>query len=38
MKKFFLIIITCLLCVSCGIKSDPEYKSQDSFIKIINLV
>jgi len=28
MKKFLLIITMSLFCVSCGVKSDPEYKSQ----------
>ena len=28
MKKVLIIIATCLICVSCGVKSDPEYKSQ----------
>ena len=28
MKKFLFIIIACLFCVSCGVKDDPEYKSQ----------
>jgi len=28
MKKFLSIIITCLLCASCGVKDNPEYKSQ----------
>jgi hypothetical protein len=38
MKKIFLIIVICLLCISCGIKSDPEYKSQNKDYKIISLV
>ena len=33
MKKFFLIISMCILCVSCGVKSDPEYKSQKNYSK-----
>ena len=28
MKKILFIIITCLFCVSCGVKDDPEYKSK----------
>ena len=28
MRKFLLIITACLLCASCGVKSEPEYKSQ----------
>ena len=38
MKKFFLIIATCLLCASCGVKSEPEYKSQNNHNKAIHLV
>ena len=38
MQKFLFIILTCLLCVSCGIKDKPEYKSQDNFNKTIQLV
>ncbi len=37
MKKILLIIIVCLFCASCGIKSDPEYKSQNKHNKIIYL-
>ena len=29
MKKFLLIIATFLIFASCGVKSDPEYKSQN---------
>ena len=38
MRKFLLIIVTCLLCVSCGVKDDPEYKSQIDYNKTIHLV
>jgi len=37
-KKFLLIVATCLLCASCGVKSDPEYKSQNNYKKAIHLV
>ncbi len=37
-KKFILISVTCLFCISCGVKGDPEYKSKNNFIKKINLV
>ncbi len=37
-KKFLLIFTTCLFCLSCGVKGDPEYKSQDNYIKTVNLV
>ena len=36
-KKFLLIITACLLCASCGVKSDPEYKSQSNYNKAIYL-
>jgi len=38
MRKFLLIITACLLCASCGVKGDPEYKSQSSYNKTIHLV
>ena len=38
MRKFLLIIITCLFCIACGVKDNPEYKSQNSYIKAIHLV
>ena len=38
MQKFLLIIIACLFCLSCGVKDDPEYKSQENCIKILYLV
>ena len=38
MRKFLLIVTTCLLCASCGVKSDPEYKSQNNYNKAIHLV
>ncbi len=38
MRKKFLIIVACLFCFSCGVKSDPEYKAQNKYKKIINLV
>ena len=38
MRKFLLIIAACLFCVSCGVKSDPEYKSQVNYNKVIHLI
>ena len=38
MQKFLLIIMVSLFCVSCGVKDDPEYKSQGNYIKTIHLV
>jgi len=37
MKKILIIIITCVFIVACGVKSDPEYKSQVNYIKTINI-
>ena len=37
-RKFLLVILTCLVCASCGVKNDPEYKSQIDYNKTINLV
>ena len=36
-KNFLLIIIVCLLSASCGVKSDPEYKSRNNYNKAIYL-
>ena len=38
MRSLIIIISACFLLVSCGVKSNPEYKSQEKFNKIINLV
>ena len=37
MQKFLLIITVCVLCTSCGVKDNPEYKSQSNYNKAINL-
>ena len=37
MKKFLLIIAISLFCASCGVKNDPEDKSQIDNNKIIHL-
>ena len=37
MKKIFLIIITCFICFSCGVKEKPEYRSEKNQNKIIYL-
>ena len=37
MRKFLLIIAACVLCASCGVKSDPEYKSQIDYNKATHL-
>jgi len=38
MRKFLLIVATCIFCVSCGVKDNPEYKSQNKYNKAIRLV
>jgi len=38
MKKTFFIILVFLFCASCGVKNDPEYKSQNNYNKIIKLI
>jgi len=38
MKKIFFIIVTCLFCVSCGVKDNPEYKSGINNNKTIHLI
>ena len=37
MKKFLFIIIACSVMASCGVKGEPEYKSQSKYNKTINL-
>jgi len=37
MRKFLIIISACIFCTSCGVKSDPEYKSQSDYNKVIHL-
>ena len=32
MKKFYLLLIVCLLVMSCGKRGDPTYKEQNSKI------
>ena len=38
MRKLLIIITTCLLCASCGVKENPEYKSQGNYYKAIKIV
>jgi hypothetical protein len=38
MQKKILMILLFLLCVSCGVKDNPEYKSLNKNNKAITLV
>ena len=38
MRLLLITIIACLVCVSCGKKDKPEYKSQIDFNKTIQIV
>ena len=38
MRKFLLIIVACLFCIACGVKDNPEYKSQNNYNKATNLI
>jgi len=38
MKKISIIIIACLFCLSCGVKDDPEYRSEYNNNKPIKIV
>ncbi len=38
MRKLLLLISVCILCASCGVKDNPEYKSQKNYNKAISLV
>jgi len=38
MQKKILIILLFLICTSCGVKNDPEYKSINNYNKTIQLV
>ena len=38
MLKFFLIIAIYLFCTSCGVKGNPEYKSQSDYNNVIKLI
>ena len=38
MTKKILILFLCLFCISCGVKDDPEYKSQKYNNININLI
>ena len=37
-KKLYAIISICLLCAACGVKSEPEYKSQVIYIETIKII
>ena len=37
-KNLLLTIAICLMCIACGVKDDPEYKSKVRYNKTIYLV
>ncbi len=38
MKKILLIFIISLFCIACGVKNEPEFKSQNNSFKFIKLI
>jgi len=38
MRILTIIIITCLLCFSCGVKSDPKYEAHNNYNKKIKVI
>ena len=38
MRTLLIIITTCLLCASCGVKDSPEYKTQIDYNKATHIV
>ena len=38
MRTLLIIIAVSILCLSCGKKDEPEYKSQGHYNKIIYLI
>ena len=38
MRTLLIIITTCLLCASCGVKDMPEYESQENYDKATHIV
>jgi hypothetical protein len=36
--RILIIITTCIICVSCGVKDDPKYQSQIKYNQKINIV
>jgi len=38
MLRFYIIIISCLFFIGCGIKDDPEYQSQYKYNKTVYII
>ncbi len=38
MRILIIIITTCFLCVSCGVKDDPKYQTQNNYNKKIYII
>ena len=38
MKKILLIFVVSLFFISCGVKNEPEFESQNNSFKLIQLI
>ena len=38
MRILIIAIISCLFCVSCGVKDDPKYQTQNNYNKKIKVI
>ena len=38
MRMLIIILVTCLLCGSCGVKDEPKYQSQNNYNKKIKII
>jgi len=38
MRILIIIFVSCLLCVSCGVKDDPKYQSYKNYKEKIKII
>jgi len=38
MRTIIIIITTCLICVSCGVKDEPKYQTHNKHNEKINII
>jgi len=38
MRILIITIISCLFCISCGVKDDPKYQTQNNYNKKIKVI